>query len=132
MIRRYSPITHPKYVRAIPNPFARHAGAEQDIIDTSIGVLFAVIMRPGDFPGFFRSIRITVTLTFRWPSIQQLAPASANDCLRRWGIPGIVEIAENNQVHVRIKLKTGIDLFAQEFRFFQTDLDLIGLRDRTL
>src|SRR5881296_3861826 len=58
MIGADAPIRNRQHISFVGDPFAGHARTEHDVINSAIGVLLAVIMRPGDvarFPGRIRA-----------------------------------------------------------------------------
>src|SRR5205823_6456308 len=72
VVRCRSPISDLQHVAAIPDPFACHAGAEQDVINAAVGIFFTEVMRPGDLSRFRRRILGTVALALCWPRVHQL------------------------------------------------------------
>src|SRR5208283_4824216 len=124
-----APIRKGQHVGLVGEPFAGHAGAKEYVINARITVLLGIIMGPGDVARFPAGGVVAVALG--GAGVNQLVLATANERLDGGGILVVVKVAEDDEIGVGVGGKAIVNLLAQEFGFFETELGFVGLGDRT-
>ena len=86
-------------------------------------------MRPGDVARLVARIGIGrgVAVALGGPRVGELELAVADDFLRRGGTFHVVEIAEDDDSCVRVRLEMFVHDAAQDFRLLQTEFRLVGI-----
>src|SRR5207245_9362257 len=110
MVRSNAPAWQRQNVSRVGLPFPRHSAIEQEVIDPAVGVLFAEVVSPGDVA------RRRETIGGQWqlavflgrPRVDQRIFSTTDDGPYRLGILEIVEVAEHDQIEVRIRSKAGV------------------------
>src|SRR5438477_12571919 len=101
MVRSNSPAWQRKNVSGVGLPFPRHSSTEQEIINPTVGIVFAEVVGPGDVARR-RAIggRWQFVVPFGRPGVDQRIFSTTDDGPDRLRILAIVEVAEDNQIQV--------------------------------
>src|SRR6185503_1410641 len=114
MIRGNPPTWQRQHVGRVSLPFPRHSAAEQQVIHPAVSVVLVVVVSPGDAaPRGATKACWPFAVALRRASVDQRVFSTADDRPYRPGILEIVEVAEHDQVQIRIGAQAEIDDSAQ-------------------
>ena len=105
MIGGLAPVGDDGNVGLVFHPFFGHAGTEQDVINARVGIFHAVVVRPGFIAGGepgIGGVGEVVAVLFGGAGVHEFVFAGTDDFLDAFGVVVVVEVAEDDEVGVRV------------------------------